>query len=67
MLGSVSSATLAASAVPVCVFRASLPSPSEEELAVRAKLGDADQKAARGVPRAQRLRRLALRRGVRRR
>ena len=44
MLGSVSSATLAASAVPVCVFRASLPSPSEEELAVRAKLGDANQR-----------------------
>lgn len=43
VLGSVSSATLAGSTVPVCVFRSDLPPPSDEQVQTRVKLSDADQ------------------------
>jgi len=48
VLGSVSTATLAGSNVPVCVYRADLPSPSEESIQTRFKLGD-DQQSSRAV------------------
>ena len=43
VLGSVSSGVLAAAAAPCCVYRSTLPSPSEDEIAARQKLGDEEQ------------------------
>ena len=39
----VSSGVLAAAAAPCCVYRSTLPSPSEDEIAARQKLGDEEQ------------------------
>lgn len=43
VLGSVSSGVLAAASAPCCVYRSTLPSPSEDEIAARQKLGDEEQ------------------------
>jgi nucleotide-binding universal stress UspA family protein len=48
VLGSVSTATLASSNVPVCVYRADLPAPSPESVQTRFKLGD-EQQSSRAV------------------
>ena len=48
VLGSVSTATLASSNVPVCVYRANLPAPSPESVQTRFKLGD-DEQGSRAV------------------
>ena len=43
VLGSVSSGVLAAASAPCCVYRSTLPSPSEDEIAARQKLRDEEQ------------------------
>ena len=48
VLGSVSTATLASSNVPVCVYRADMPAPSPETVRTRFKLGD-DEQGSRAV------------------
>ena len=48
VLGSVSTATLAVSNVPVCVYRADLPATSPESVQTRFKLGD-EQQSSRAV------------------
>ena len=48
VLGSVSTATLASSNVPVCVYRADLPAPSPESVQTKFKLGD-EQHSSRAV------------------